>query len=33
MSFNLSSLFAALIAEGPALFRDLEAEFKTIATG
>lgn len=31
--FDFSKLFAAIIAEGPILFKDIEAEFKTIATG
>ncbi len=33
MAFNFSAIFAAIIAEGPTLFKELEAEFKTIATG
>ena len=33
MALNLSNLLAMLLAEGPTLFADLDAEFNTIAHG
>lgn len=33
MAINFSSIFAAIIAEGPSLFADIEAEFEAIAHG